>query len=293
MIFSSVPVFAFSSLKLLLLPLAVGAAIKSAPFQGRGVGGGDLLVAPGRVLLVDSSRTVDVSLLNIGTKTATYRISLIHQRMDADGQLAEIQTAGPGEHFADELVRFTPRQVVLEPNVSQLVRIQMSLPAGLEAGEYRSHILFRAIPEPATAELTAGTDASATGISMQLAPIYGISIPLIVRHGKTDVTVGMKDLQLSTTADGIQVLTGHLTRLGNQSSYGDVQLMYSPKTGAPRQIGSLSGVAIYSPNSDRNFVIRLAMPVGTKLDGGAIKVQYRRPAVDGGRVIAEGTVGVS
>ena len=134
------------------------------------------------------------------------------------------------------------------------------------------------------------SNSSATGISMQLAPIYGISIPLIVRHGKTSATVTMNDLRLSTSADGSHVLTGHLSRTGNQSEYGDIRVSYLPSGGAIQQIGSLSGVAIYSPNSERNFGIRLILPNKLKLQGGTIKVQYRRPLADGGKTIAEGSI---
>ena len=208
MIFTSLQAFAFSSLKLLLLPLALSSSAKTAPLQGRSVAGGDLLIAPGRVLL--------------------------------------------------------------------------------------AHILFRAIPDAPVADENAiaalASNSSATGISMQLAPIYGISIPLIVRHGKTSATVTMNDLRLSTSADGSHVLTGHLSRTGNQSEYGDIRVSYLPSGGAIQQIGSLSGVAIYSPNSERNFGIRLILPNKLKLQGGTIKVQYRRPLADGGKTIAEGSI---
>ena len=111
-------------------------------------GSGDLLVAPTRVVFEARRRSAEVTLVNIGTDTATYRISFVHQRMKPDGSLEAVDTPGPGEAFADDLVRFSPRQVTLEPRVAQTVRMQLRIPAGLTAGEYRSHLLFRAIPPP-------------------------------------------------------------------------------------------------------------------------------------------------
>ncbi len=279
--------------RLTLLTLACIASANSHATQGRSVGSGDLLIAPTRVMLEDSKRSIDVNLLNIGSKRATYRISLIHQRMNDDGKLEEIQTAGPGERFADELVQFSPHQVVLEPNVSQLVRIQLRLPAELEAGEYRSHILIRAIPEPVGTDTVVNTASGETGISMQLAPIYGVSIPLIVRHGKTSSAIGMKDLKLATTVSGEQVVTGHLTRTGNASVYGEIQLMYIKSGMVSTPIGNLGGVAVYSPNTDRNFSIRLALPTSVNLHGGTIKVMYIRSAAESNKPIAIGTLDVS
>lgn len=297
MFLTSVSTFAFSLAKLLLLPTAIVTAGSSSSLQGRNVGGGDLLVAPARVVFLGSTRTVDVNLLNIGTHTATYRISLIHERMNADGSLMEIETPGAGEHFADDLVRFTPRQVVLQPNVSQLVRIQLREPGDLEAGEYRSHLLFRAIPDVVANDLNPNlalaSDVSATGISMQLSPVYGVSIPLIVRRGKTEAKVGMKDLRLSKNTEGNQVVTGTLTRSGNQSTYGELYLAYTPVGGKSVVIGTLGGVAVYSPNTDRNFSIQVALPIGVSLRGGNIKVVYRGSAAEDAKLITEGILDLS
>ena len=57
----------------------------SAPAQAAG----DLLVAPTRVVL-DGDRGTEVILNNIGSETATYRISLELRRMTPDGRLEEV-----------------------------------------------------------------------------------------------------------------------------------------------------------------------------------------------------------
>ncbi|MCA1732968.1 MAG: hypothetical protein LC732_05130, partial [Acidobacteria bacterium] len=146
---------------------------------------GDLLVAPTRLLFEGNRRSAEVTLVNIGPTAATYRISFIHLEMNEAGELVEIEEPPPGMKIAEPLVRFSPRQVRLEPNVAQTVRIQLRKPADLERGEYRSHMLFRAVPPPE--ELSVDPeDAPETGISIRLIPIYGVSIPLIIRHETDD-----------------------------------------------------------------------------------------------------------
>ena len=69
-----------------LTGLATAVMMTSAPAQAAG----DLLVAPTRVVL-DGDRGTEVILNNIGSETATYRISLELRRMTPDGRLEEVR----------------------------------------------------------------------------------------------------------------------------------------------------------------------------------------------------------
>ena len=93
-------------------------------------------------------RTAQVDLINNGSEPATYRISLVNQRMGEDGQFLPVDTPLAGELFANDMVQFSPRQVTLQPGTSQTVRVMVRKPAGLAAGEYRSHLHFEKMPEP-------------------------------------------------------------------------------------------------------------------------------------------------
>lgn len=275
-----------------MVPLLFAAIACSLLFPGRKAaaqGVGDLLIAPTRLVFDGAKRTAEVNLINIGDKQATYRISLIHERMNDDGKLEEIQASLPGEQFADDLVRFTPRQVVLDPHASQLVRVQLRLPAELAPGEYRSHMLFRAVPVPG-APSEQGGDAAPQGLSIRITPIYGVSIPVIVRSGKTSATAGLENLKFGLGTDGLPALTGRLTRDGSISVYGDLQIAFASAGGSFRPIGRLGGVAVYTPNTGRNFTVRLTPPDGVALQNGTIRVTYRQTPDDGNGVLAEATV---
>jgi hypothetical protein len=261
------------------------------------------MVAPTRVVLEGRNRVAEVSLMNTGDKPATYRISLLHQRMDENGKLTQVQSPAPGERFADELIRFAPKQVILEPHSGQVVRIQLRLPAELESGEYRCNLLFRAVPAvaapavaaPALAPLadneTKGSENKEKGLSIKLTPIYGVSIPLIVRHGATTMSVTMSDLKLIPGPDGAPLLSGRFNREGTASSYGDLAVLYAPENSTVfLPVGQIKGVAVYAPNTTRNFALALKTPATLALKNGTFRVTYRKPLADGGTVLAEATL---
>ena len=109
--------------------------------------------------------------------------------MTENGSLEEADEAKPGEQFADKLIRYSPRQITLEPGRTQTVRLLVRKPRDLAPGEYRSHLLFQSVP-PADF----GTSVEAEGveegtISVQMIPTFAISIPIIIRHG--DVSAGV------------------------------------------------------------------------------------------------------
>jgi len=256
---------------------------------------GDLLVAPTRVILDDRTRTAEITLINVGAAKATYRVSFLHQRMSEVGEMKIIEAGqeAADERFADELVRFTPRQVVLEPRLAQTLRVQLRLPEGLADGEYRSHLLFRAVPD-AVAPAAPGAD-QANELAIELRPVYGVSIPLIVRHGATSATVTLSDLALQApaAADQPSVLTVRLNRSGTASCYGNLVVNLLPVGGGKAvTVGTIGGVAVYTPNATRVVQMPLtAIPAGVTLQG-TLQIVYQEKQEQGGAVLAEGTLQV-
>lgn len=257
----------------------------SAPTGG---GAGDLLVAPTRVVLEGRTRAAEITLVNIGREPATYRISLYHLRMLESGEMKEIDSPEDGAPWSDNLVRYAPRQVTLAPNVSQVVRIQLRLPASLPDGEYRSHLLFRGVPrEDAMPErsIEKPAEGDAKGFSVRLTPIYGVSIPLIVRHGQTAATAALRNLKfLPARGDEPGTVACELARTGNQSLYGNVTVTFVSSAGTPRVVGMMNGVAVYTPLAQRTLHIPLQPPPGLALAGGKVEVTFSRPEQNGERL---------
>jgi len=234
---------------------------------------GDLMITPHRVVLEGNKQIEEIVVANIGQDTAFYSISLIEYRMTDDGSLKEITEPVPGQKFASPILRYFPRSIELAPNESQVVRIQVRRRPGLEEGEYRSHLYFRAIPkeEPQGQETTA-TDT--TGIGIRLIPIYGISIPVIVRIGNLSASCIIDELAIEHKEEEAPVLKLVLNRQGTKSVYGDLTVDYVPPTGERINVGKVRGIAVYTPNTVRRFSMPLTVPEGVNLNTGKLVVRF-------------------
>lgn len=258
----------------------VGALPAQAPPPSPTVGVGDLLVAPTRVVFDNRKRSAELNLSNIGATRATYRVSLIRMEMDEMGTFKE-RPLDPGTEGLLSLFRFSPREVTLEAQESQTVRVQVRKPAELPVGEYRLHMVFRAVP-PASPLTPAPTEAQ-KGISIRLTPIYGIAIPLIVRHGETSAKVTIADPSLGEARRSLRF---RLERSGNQSIYGDLRATILPANGSPEVLTEATGLAIYMPNTHR--IVTLPLPSDRPLPAGSrIRITYALPIQEGGTLLAE------
>jgi P pilus assembly chaperone PapD len=269
------PRFPFSRYPLVAATLL--AIMPMAPAQAAG----DLLVAPTRIVL-DGPRGAEVVLNNVGTEPATYRISLELKRMRADGSLEEIEpeNATPQERATLDMLFYSPRRVTLPPNQPQTIRIGVRAPAGLADGEYRAHLLFRAVPD--AAPVVAADAGPASGVSIALTPIYGVAIPVIVRHGTLSATAAIANPRLEN--DGTNdILAFDLSRQGNRSVYGEVIVM---RQGVATPVVVARGVAIY-PERDSRTVALPITPEQAALLRGAITVRYVEDRDLGSRLIAE------
>ena len=109
------------------------------------------------------------------------------------------------------MIVYAPRRVTLAPHEPQSIRIAARPPQGLPDGEYRVHLLFRAIP-PST-PVTAAGDAPPRASSSQLIPVYGVTIPVIVRLGNLEATAGISNVALEKK-DGKTSVSLDLSRSG-------------------------------------------------------------------------------
>ncbi|MBQ0772143.1 MAG: molecular chaperone [Sphingomonadales bacterium] len=241
---------------------------------------GDLLVAPTRVVL-DGDRGTEVILNNIGSETATYRISLELRRMTADGRLEEVteDQANEIEQAAKAMIRYAPRRVTLPPNQPQAIRLGVRAPEGLPDGEYRVHLLFRAIPE--TRSVTDQTVPDG-GFTIALTPIYGVTIPIIVRYGNLQATAAIANGRMEKDADG-QSFAFDLSRSGDRSTYGEIRIT---KPGIDEPVMIARGIAVYPEVTKRTVSLPVPPEIAAQLNG-QISVAYYESANDGGALIAK------
>lgn len=252
-----------------LLALAVfsGAVVLPAIAQG------NLLVTPRRVVFDGSRRVMELNLANTGQDTARYNISFIQYRMTEAGNFEEITEPDPGQNFADRHIRFFPRSVTLAPNEAQTVRMQVVGRERLEPGEYRSHVYFRAVPnEVALGEEDPNRDT--TSVSVRLIPIFGITIPVIIRVGESDTQVYLSDLNLEKGENEEMYLNMTFNRSGKMSVYGDMTVTHVAPNGTETQVGVVNGIAVYTPNTIRKFRVQLNNQADVDFNTGKLLITY-------------------
>ncbi|HUS02029.1 MAG TPA: hypothetical protein VMY77_09895 [Chitinophagaceae bacterium] len=233
---------------------------------------GNLLVTPKRIVFEGSKRSEELNLANIGKDSATYDISFIQIRMKEDGTVETITEADPGQSFADKYLRFFPRSVTLAPNEAQTVKVQIIRTAEIIPGEYRSHLYFRAVPneKPLGEKDIQKKDSS---ISVRIVPIFGISLPVIVRSGESNTQVKLSELAV-INKDRSPSLKLTFSRQGNMSVYGDVLVDHISPEGKVNRVGIVRGLAVYTPNIIRQFNLPLNRISGINFNSGKLHVLY-------------------
>jgi hypothetical protein len=200
--------------------------------------------------------------------------------MTADGNLVDETEPTAAEKAAADMVVYAPRRVTLAPHEPQSIRIAARPPQGLPDGEYRVHLLFRAIP-PST-PVTASNESDAKGLKLQLIPVYGVTIPVIVRLGNLQVKAGIANVELEKS-DGKPAIGLDLSRSGSRSTFGEVLVL---KPGVKDPIAALKSVAVYTELGTRHVTV----PVDPAYQGdltGPVTVQYIETYRDGNEKIAE------
>ena len=246
------------------------------PFNTRAQG--NLLITPKRAVFEGNKRSMDLNLANVGDDTATYAISLVQIRMTAEGGFETITEPDEGQLFASPYLRLFPRSVTLGPNEAQTVKVQLIKAGSLAPGEYRSHVYFRAVPKEKPLGEEEVTQQDPSSISVKLVPIFGITIPVIIRVGKPSVNVTLSDLVLRFENDTIPKLKLTFNRAGNYSVYGDISVDHVSPVGEITRVGIANGLAVYTPNTKRSFEFNLINTSGVDLKSGKLLVTYSAPS---------------
>lgn len=242
-----------------------------ASMCGNAYAQGDLLITPNRVIFEGRKLKEELNLINTGTETTTFSVSFVQRKMKEDGSFEVVTTEQNGQQFADPYLRIYPRQVTLRAGEAQVIMLQCKRKADMQVGEYRSHLYFRS--EKNYEALGTKVKDTSKAVSVQLIPIFGMSIPIIVRSGETKAVASFSSLKVSNQNEGLS-LSCQLNRSGNASVYGDIKVEYISDRGKITEIGALKGVAVYAEIDKRFISIPLEKKANMKLDKGKLKVSY-------------------
>ena len=263
--------------------LLVGISMKS-------IAQGDLLVFPKRIVFDGTKKSQSINLSNAGKDTARYIVSFVQIRMKEDGSFENITQPDSNQYFADPYFRIFPRNVILGPGESQVVKVQLQKTNQLVSGEYRSHVYFRAVPDvKPLGEKEIQKDTAS--ISVKLVPVFGITIPVIIRKGDTIATVSLSNLSFQKLNDSIPVIKLDFNRSGNISVYGNIRVNLILPNGKTIKVGEIDGFAVYTPETLRTCKIELKK--GVDYSKGKLIINYSEPAEYKGGNLAEAALELS
>jgi len=250
-------------------------------FSSTGFAQGDLMIMPKRLVFDGSQRSQEINLANTGSDSATYAISIVQYKMTESGNFEEVTEPEEGQRFATDFLRYYPRQVVLGPNEAQTVRLQLTRTGNLEQGEYRSHIYFRAVEK----QIALGEEDQneAEGISINIKTVFGISIPVIIREGASTTTIELNVRELDRDPEN-PLLSLVINRTGNMSVYGELNVEHISPDGLKTEIGKVKGLAVYTPNTKRDFAFKLQNTEMVDLNKGKLNITYK---TEEGKVLGE------
>ncbi len=233
-----------------------------------------LLVIPRRVVFEGNGRrTQELNLANGGSDTVRYSISIIDVRMKQDGTFEEITKPDSGQNFASSHLRIFPRHVILGPDEAQSVKVQLTNTSKMLPGEYRSHIYFKALPKerPATEKKMT---KMVTNLKLRLKPLFGVTIPVIIRLGENTTRVTFTDLSFEIAGDTMPRVSGVINRTGNMSAYGNISVEHISPDGHHTHVATVKGLAVYAPSTSRKFAVQLSKNFAVDYKKGKLNVIY-------------------
>ena len=199
--------------------------------------------------------------------------------MSPDGELERVEDAEANvtEKAALEMIRYAPRRITLPPGEPQAIRISARPGAELPDGEYRVHLSFSAVPKvrPVTEQV-----ASQGGFSVNITPVFGITMPIIVRKGDLEIAAALANPVLEQTSEGT-VFSVDIARQGAASVYGD--LLVYPR-GSDEPAFALRGLGVYPEIASRHTAWPVSPEQAVALRG-PVRIELRDPVRDGGGLI--------
>ncbi len=258
------------------------AAVLIASQLAAGIAHAELSISPRRLILDETERAATVTLMNRGADPETYRIYWVYRRMtETLGVEAAENASEVGTGDAAAIIRYAPRQVTLMPGESQTVRLLVRRPADMAEGEYRAHLMFEREPD-----LITGHTTGASELSLNVHVTYGITIPVIVRHGNAAPASAILHGEL---AEGGEVLQVSLERVGAQSLYGQLRALHVAD-GRETVLAMVPNFAVYSEVGRATRRLPLTWPEGSPSLEGEIHLELIDAETGTDRLIARDTL---
>ena len=237
----------------------------------------DLMISPLRVVFEDRARSATVTLMNVSSRTSSYRVSWRWYKMNEAGEYKEVPvTERHGVVDFRKSVRYSPRQITVAPNAKQKVRLSLRRPENMPDGEYLAHLAFTRLAKTSAPEPIEGE-----GARMQLDINVEFSIPVIIRQGKHESTAKIETLQFQGPTKGrafgsVNVVLSHEQKY---STYGKL-IVYE----GDERVGYLNNVSLFPEVKQREFDVILDKKPSSRSN---LKLVYKGEQEYRGTTLAE------
>lgn len=225
-----------------------------------------LFLTPTRILLNDEKKVEVMNITNLSNIARAYKISLQDQVMIEKGYTVPVDSF---EFSAKRMLRFVPREFVLEPGDRQTIRIMSRLKPNTPAGEYHTHIKFS---EDVSQRHKINPPKPDQQVSISAPLAYETLIPAVISHGDVNVSIGVKDAKiLKNPKTGKYEVSMYLTREGNGQGIAYLDTYYVAPDGTSAVVTPRRTVYLYREISERIKKYDFTIPAELA-SGGIIKL---------------------
>jgi fimbrial chaperone protein len=245
----------------------------------------NLLINPTRVQFNANDRTADVTLINTSKFTTTYRLGWVEKKAKINGGYHDLNaTEAANFPTASNMIRFSPKQVTLKAGERQTIKLAIRRPQNLAAGEYRSHLQFKALP-PKTLEEGFNPNASATAINI----VLNFAIPVVVQQGSLQYDLATSGAQISFNPNqktgSVEV---DLSRTGIHSATGHLNAYWTPNGGQERLLAK-AGDFNFWPELSRTTATLGWVGADFAVTDGKLRIVYEGVKDFRGKILLEKT----
>jgi hypothetical protein len=216
-------------------------------------------VAPTRVILSMRDRSQEVSVNNPSDNAVEVNTELGYRliRFDSLGNLSldTARTAEEASRSGRDWVKIFPRRFTLAPHTSRLVRVMVTIPDGVNEGEYWGRLVVTGTPVGASVPVDGD---STQGIDTRLTMRMQLDLPIIIRKGEATTGLIFNGIAGRRIKDTALVLMD-MSRSGNSAYRGTV-------TAIVREPGGRE-VARVEQQFTAEFSLRLGLRIPHLLNG--------------------------
>ncbi|WP_340680829.1 hypothetical protein [Paraglaciecola sp.] len=202
-----------------------------------------------RIYLDDNNRSESFIVFTRDAVPEDCTLNMKHFSFDEKGKMSLYSGSELPVNSAEEWVRFSPRNFVIQPGKPQTIRFSMRRKPNTESQEYRSYVSVACediVSEPAQKDPNAPKDRPTLSVKPKLVQ----NVPLIIRTGPLNVEASFSDIQIKG-----KIVHGNILRSGKRSLYGRLALVNKKND---EEVSFIDAISIYPETTSFSFEISAA-----------------------------------